>query len=65
MTTFATYSPSVRPTGFDALLILVGHRLVSIGERLALDQARDSEAIHAHDERRRDLAAAHHSGLRL
>ncbi|MBG6179807.1 hypothetical protein [Arthrobacter sp. CAN_A1] len=64
MTTFATYSPSIRPTGLDALLILVGRRLVSVGERLALDHARHREAVLAHDERRRDLAAAHHSGLR-
>ncbi|WP_026551920.1 hypothetical protein [Arthrobacter sp. H20] len=63
MTTFATYSPSIRPTGFDALLILVGRRLVSTGERLAREHARYSEAVLAHDERRRDLAAARHSGL--
>lgn len=62
-TTFATYAPSIRPTGFEALLIRVGHRLISAGERMAANHARHSDAVVAHDERRRDLSAQHHSGL--
>lgn len=66
MTTFHTYTPTsatIRASGFDALLIVLGRRLVSAGERLALSHAQHSEAVMAHDERRRDIAAIHHSGL--
>lgn len=62
-TTFVTSVPSIRPTGFEALLIGLGHRLIATGERMAVNHARHSEAVMTHDERRRDLVARHHSGL--
>lgn len=62
MTTLTSLCPPVRPSGFDALLIVIGRWLVTTGERLAAQE--QAMANHsAYEDRLRDGAALRHSGL--
>ena len=66
MTALVGYSHHARPTGLEALLIVIGRWLIDAGERRAA-----SHAVHARyrayeracENRSRDLAATRHSGL--
>lgn len=61
MTTLTGLCTPVQPTGFEALLIRVGHWLVSTGERLAQQNTTPDHS--AYEDRFRDGMAVRHSGL--